>query len=112
MATGFAGVLSGWEQWFPHAQPSHGKAKPGRRQGCVSGYFQAESGMWERMFLHMPPDPMGVLLPPGWAFSLLLMQGSLHSWDAAQERELPQVPSCAQSWEAAGMHLARAPWLQ
>lgn len=29
MATGLAGILNWWEQWFPHAQTSPGKAKPG-----------------------------------------------------------------------------------
>lgn len=61
MATGFAGILSWWKQWFPHAQTSHGKAKPGWRQGCVSGCF--EGGMWDRVFLHVPPDP--ILPVPG-----------------------------------------------
>lgn len=91
------------------SQTSHGKAW---RQGCTSGCSKAEAGMWDRVFLHVPPDPilpppvtgLGVLFPPGWAFSLLLIQGFLHLWDAPQERELPQVPSRDQGCILPGLH--------
>lgn len=65
--------------------------------GCFSTCLQIPS-------CQPPVTGLGVLFPPGWAFSLLLIQGFLHLWDAPQERELPQVLSHDQGCILPGLH--------